>query len=621
MPIGKLKAHFILCRVLVLSLVFSLQPSLGGIEPGDAAGSKAEATQRAEDAFRAGRYADALRELRGVLERYPDDGLTLRRAGVASLAMGDVLEAVRFLERATVVLPSDPLCWGYLGVAAGQAGDLVIAHEYLARACGMAPDNLELRGKLVETLCALKEWELALTQIEMALRVEGSGVEWERIRAGCAMEAGKWELASERLARLWTLPGSREDRAAVGRSYGKVLLWSGRYQEAADVLGRSFETTGVKEPDSLLNLVRALVLSGELAEGKRFVQEHVEEIGFPWAELWTAGLASEGEPPAWLFDPAAFCPQQEIGSSWLFPEMLGAGDLQELVIEVDRQQAFPPIPGLLEEAEAFLVDALGLSVRWLTGDILPFQVLPEDPAVVFASNLDGLTTMGPGRAYLRIVLFDAGVPGPSFVDTPFPAMYVNASEWAGQVAWARTENLLPVRFKHLLGHAIGLSECVGENPDEPCVMKPSAWVRFEGEGLGLCAACRGALRARRSGERTGGAQVWRPRFSATANGLVRHGTDYSAEFSPHRVLLRAAAGAELAPLKDPEPQMRLIAIEILTDLAKAGEGISSGRRVDRAALSAGLQELAQSDPDPRVRLLAETARGEVDGVVLEGVSP
>ena len=74
MPIGKLKAHFILCRVLVLSLVFSLQPSLGGIEPGDAAGSKAEATQRAEEAFRAGRYADALRELRGVLERYPDDG-------------------------------------------------------------------------------------------------------------------------------------------------------------------------------------------------------------------------------------------------------------------------------------------------------------------------------------------------------------------------------------------------------------------------------------------------------------------------------------------------------------------------------------------------------------------
>jgi tetratricopeptide (TPR) repeat protein len=600
-------------RLAATFLLLGLTVVLRGQEQIDDESYFKQATARAEAAFNAGQYQEALKELRGILERKPGDGLTLRRMGVACLARGDVFEAIRFLERAAVALPSDPLCWGYLGIAAGRAGDLLVAHDYLVRACGLDPKNLDFRGKLVETLCDLKEWDLALAQVETGIRTEGSGAEWENLRAACAMEAGKWEYAAERLARMWTLPGTREERAATGRSYARVLIWMGRYKEASDVLERCGSPAVEEDPIYLSNLVRAKALSGETEEARSFLFSHLEQIGYPWAEIWSEAFSDGKTPPVWVFDPAGFCPQNDIGKSWLLPEMLQVGIAQELVIELDRQQGFPLIDGLLEDAEAFLHDALGLPVTWLRGEVLPQRSMPEDPAVLFASSMDGLSAVRPGSAYMRLVLFDSTIPGPSFVDSPFPSVFLNASEWSGQAPWARAEKIMSVRLRHLLGHAIGLDACEAADQVQACIMKPAAWVRFSAEEAGLCATCRDALRRRLSADNGGIAPSAR-RFRATSESIVRQSPDYSAEFFPHKVLLRASPGSELASLSDPEPEMRMISIQILQDLAGNDNGLSTEQRFDQGAFLAALENMAASDPDERVRLLAAEAAKTVGAI-------
>lgn len=93
------------------------------------------------EAFRQGRYEDALAGFERLLERYPDDALILRYIGITQDRLGRYAEAVATYRRAVAVDPRDAALHLFLGIAHYHLRDAGSAREALARAVELGPDS------------------------------------------------------------------------------------------------------------------------------------------------------------------------------------------------------------------------------------------------------------------------------------------------------------------------------------------------------------------------------------------------------------------------------------------------------------------------------------------------
>jgi len=98
---------------------------------------------RAEEAVREGRLADAEGGYRYVLERAPEHPAALYGLGWVYLQSGDADRALEYFKRCARVAPEDYRGHRGMGSALLQKEQLPLAEEHLKRAQGLAPDGPE----------------------------------------------------------------------------------------------------------------------------------------------------------------------------------------------------------------------------------------------------------------------------------------------------------------------------------------------------------------------------------------------------------------------------------------------------------------------------------------------
>jgi aspartate beta-hydroxylase len=94
----------------------------------------------AQRLLREGRFADAERASRAVLERSPDDVEALNIVGLAAIRDGEPARAMALLERATRIDPANPVSFHHLGRAREMVGDLPSALMALQEALRLKPE-------------------------------------------------------------------------------------------------------------------------------------------------------------------------------------------------------------------------------------------------------------------------------------------------------------------------------------------------------------------------------------------------------------------------------------------------------------------------------------------------
>ncbi|HVS65758.1 MAG TPA: tetratricopeptide repeat protein [Thermoanaerobaculia bacterium] len=122
---------------------------------------------------RSGRFEEAAREFREVLEIRADDTTAMNYLGYMWADLGRNLdEALKLVQRAVEMEPSNGAYVDSLGWAYYRLGELGPARESLERAARLNPDNATIHEHLGDVYRALGEIELARSSYERALALE-----------------------------------------------------------------------------------------------------------------------------------------------------------------------------------------------------------------------------------------------------------------------------------------------------------------------------------------------------------------------------------------------------------------------------------------------------------------
>jgi tetratricopeptide (TPR) repeat protein len=125
--------------------------------------------------LRSGRSAEAVRQLRSLLERYPDHPEVWNHLGAALIQEGKLEEARGYLIRAVDRTPSSPTALGNLGIALRRLERPAEAIPYLRRSLAIDPTAAVVRFELgraylaVGDAAAAREEAAALRRLDSAL--------------------------------------------------------------------------------------------------------------------------------------------------------------------------------------------------------------------------------------------------------------------------------------------------------------------------------------------------------------------------------------------------------------------------------------------------------------------
>ncbi len=127
--------------------------------------------KRARNAHETGRFGDAARDYRAVLDQDPAHPEALHLFGVLQFQRGDAAEAEALLRQALTVLPSQVRARSDLGGVIGAQGRLEEALEHFAAALRLDPDDLVTLVRQANTLLELRRHAAALAAYDRALAV------------------------------------------------------------------------------------------------------------------------------------------------------------------------------------------------------------------------------------------------------------------------------------------------------------------------------------------------------------------------------------------------------------------------------------------------------------------
>lgn len=95
----------------------------------------------ARDAYRLGKFEEALRLAEAALEQRPNDPPALELVGVCRLELGQIEEGLQALRKSTVLAPEEPDAWVNLALGYELAGQEEKAREAAEQATRLAPMN------------------------------------------------------------------------------------------------------------------------------------------------------------------------------------------------------------------------------------------------------------------------------------------------------------------------------------------------------------------------------------------------------------------------------------------------------------------------------------------------
>jgi Flp pilus assembly protein TadD len=137
-------------------------------------GAQGEEVDRllAELAFRSGDYAAALERYQRLAALHPQEALTLERAGIAAVHVGDIRRATAALNAATMLPGASWRAWNGRGAAADLRRDWEDADLAFGHALELAPDRPEVLNNRGWSLMLRGQWAEALPFIERAAALD-----------------------------------------------------------------------------------------------------------------------------------------------------------------------------------------------------------------------------------------------------------------------------------------------------------------------------------------------------------------------------------------------------------------------------------------------------------------
>ncbi len=181
--------------------------------------------------------------VRRALRLAPESIEILRFAGWLGLKAGKPEQARDAGRVLLTLLPDDPAALAQAAIIAQAVGDLVAAVNYAERAVFLAPDNAECWWRLGQVRWHQRCWREAEDCLETALRLDPGRVEIRGLLARVAIGQDRLAAAQARFQQACDqAPQTLDYRLGLA----EVLSLSGRFFEAAEALAQALEL----KPDS-----------------------------------------------------------------------------------------------------------------------------------------------------------------------------------------------------------------------------------------------------------------------------------------------------------------------------------------------------------------------------------
>jgi len=216
--------------------------------------------QQLRELLESGRYQEAERRARALVDAWPQSGLLWQMLGVALGRQGK--EAVEAWARAVRCSPDDPVAHLNLGNSLRGMGRLLEAAASYERALQLAPGFAEAHGNLGDLLLELGRIEEAAAACRRSIGIQPGRAEAHQILGKVLLSSGDHAGAAASCRQAIRV---RHDFAEAHNSLGNALMKLARTEEAM----ASFRTALGIKPDFVeahANLARALRSVGRLDE-------------------------------------------------------------------------------------------------------------------------------------------------------------------------------------------------------------------------------------------------------------------------------------------------------------------------------------------------------------------
>ena len=222
--------------------------------------------QAAQEAFRGGRYADAVADMDRALDLDPQSAWAFECRGANEIELGRYTEALADLNRAVELQPDFPSAYTNLGTVKTLLGREADALLDFARALELDPNLAESWYGRGEALRVMGQFRSAYEDFTRALELKPELFKAYGSRALCAVQLGLHEAAIEDCGRLLLGdPGS----ALAYQARGEARINLGRPAEALADLDRALEL----EPDDLPALVNRAVAKEQLKRHDEAIED------------------------------------------------------------------------------------------------------------------------------------------------------------------------------------------------------------------------------------------------------------------------------------------------------------------------------------------------------------
>jgi len=200
------------------------------------AGAKGQEIDRllAELAFLTGDWAAALERYERLAANYPNESLTLERAGISAFHLGDLKRSGAALAAATAIPGASWRAWSARGAVADQRRDWAEADFAYDRALKLAPSNANVLNNRGWSLLLRGDWAEALPLLERAAELAP-----DVRRIADNLELARAALADDLPRRI--AGESDSDWAARLNDAGVLAMASGDRQRAIAAFAQALE--------------------------------------------------------------------------------------------------------------------------------------------------------------------------------------------------------------------------------------------------------------------------------------------------------------------------------------------------------------------------------------------
>ena len=190
----------------------------------------------AELAFRRGQWADASARYQKLAALHPNESLTLERAGIAALHVGDLARADAALKAATALPGASWSAWNARGAVADHRHDWDEADRAYEQASQLSPDRAQVLNNRGWSLLLRGHWAEALPLLEKA-----ESLDPKSRRVADNLELARAALSQDLPKRR---PGeSDSDWAARLNDAGVLAMASGDRQRAIAAFAQAIEAS------------------------------------------------------------------------------------------------------------------------------------------------------------------------------------------------------------------------------------------------------------------------------------------------------------------------------------------------------------------------------------------